>query len=34
MQNNEFKIVRIKNRICYYFDDIMKLEFNLVLIIF
>ena len=34
MQNNEFKIVRIKNRICYCFDDIIKLEFNLVLIIF
>ena len=29
MENNEFK-VRIKNRTCYYFDDIIKLEdFNL-----
>ena len=24
MENNEFKIVRIKNRTCYYFDDIIK----------
>ena len=26
MENNEFKNVRIKNRTCYYFDDIIKLE--------
>ena len=26
MQNNELKKVRIKNRTCYYFDDIIKLE--------
>ena len=26
MENNEFKEVRIKNRTCYYFDDIFKLE--------
>ena len=26
MENNEFKKVRIKNRTCYYFDDIIKLE--------
>ena len=25
MENNEFKKVRIKNRTCYYFDDIIKL---------
>ena len=25
-ENNEFKKVRIKNRTCYYFDDIIKLE--------
>ena len=29
MENNEFKKVRIKNRMCYYFDDIIKLgDFN------
>ena len=26
MENNEFKKVRIKNRTCYYFDGIIKLE--------
>ena len=26
MENNEFKKVRIKNRTCYYFDDLIKLE--------
>ena len=26
MENNEFKKVRIKNRTCYYFSDIIKLE--------
>ena len=26
MENNEFKEVRIKNRTCYYFDVIIKLE--------
>ena len=26
MENTEFKKVRIKNRTCYYFDDIIKLE--------
>ena len=26
MENNEFEKVRIKNRTCYYFDDIIKLE--------
>ena len=26
MGNNEFKTVRIKNSMCYYFDDIIKLE--------
>ena len=26
MENNEFKKVPIKNRTCYYFDDIIKLE--------
>ena len=26
MENNEFKKVSIKNRTCYYFDDIIKLE--------
>ena len=26
MENSEFKKVRIKNRTCYYFDDIIKLE--------
>ena len=25
MENNEFEKVRIKNRTCYYFDDIIKL---------
>ena len=25
-ENSEFKKVRIKNRTCYYFDDIIKLE--------
>ena len=25
MENNEFLKVRIKNRTCYYFDDIIKL---------
>ena len=25
-ENNEFKKVRVKNRTCYYFDDIIKLE--------
>ena len=35
MENNEFKKVRIKNRTCYYFDDIIKLEdFNLDNILF
>ena len=30
MENNELKKVHIKNRVCYYFDDITKLEdFNL-----
>ena len=30
MENNELKKVHIKNRICHYFDDIIKLEdFNL-----
>ena len=30
MENNKFKNVRIKNRTCYYFDDIIKREdFNL-----
>ena len=30
MENNELKNVRIKNRTCYYFDDMIKLEdFNL-----
>ena len=36
MENNEFE-VRIKNRTCYYFDDIIKLEdfdFNDILIYF
>ena len=27
MGNNEFKRVRIKNRTCYCFDDIIKLEY-------
>ena len=26
MQNNEFRKVRIKNRTCYYLDDIIKSE--------
>ena len=26
MENNELKKVCIKNRTCYYFDDIIKLE--------
>ena len=26
MENDEFKKVRIKNRTCYYFDDIIKFE--------
>ena len=26
MKNNKFNKVRIKNRMCYYFDDIIKLE--------
>ena len=26
MKNNEFRKVRIKNCMCYYFDDIIKLE--------
>ena len=26
MENNEFKKFRIKNRTCYYFDGIIKLE--------
>ena len=26
MQNNEFKKVHIKNRTCYFVDDIIKLE--------
>ena len=26
MENNELKKVRIKNRACYYFDDIIRLE--------
>ena len=26
MENNEFKKVRIKNRTCSYFDDIIRLE--------
>ena len=30
MENNEFQKVRIKNRTCYYFNDLIKLEdFNL-----
>ena len=35
MENNKLKKVRIKNRTCYYFDDITELEdfdFNNVLI--
>ena len=26
MENNELKKIRIKNRTCYYFDDIIKIE--------
>ena len=26
MENNEFYKVRIKNRTCYYFTDVIKLE--------
>ena len=26
MENNELKKARIKNRTCYYFDDIIKTE--------
>ena len=26
MENNEFKIVSIKNRTCFYLDDIIKFE--------
>ena len=26
MENNEFQKVRIKNRTCYYFNNIIKLE--------
>ena len=26
MENNEFKKVYIKNRTCYYFDDIIKIK--------
>ena len=26
MENNEFEEVRIKNRTCYYFNGIIKLE--------
>ena len=26
MENNEFKTIRIKIRMCYYFDDIIKLK--------
>ena len=26
MENNEIKEVRIKNRTCYFFDDVIKLE--------
>ena len=35
MENNKYKKVRIKNRTCYYFDDIIKVEdfeFNNILI--
>ena len=35
MENNEFKKACIKNRTCYYFDDIIKSEdfdFNNILI--
>ena len=26
MENNEFSKIRIKNRTCYYFNDIIKIE--------
>ena len=26
MENNELKKIRIKNRTCYYFDNIIKIE--------
>ena len=26
MENNELKKVSVKNRACYYFDDIIKIE--------
>ena len=29
MENNEFKKVRIKSCKCYYFDNIIKLDFDL-----
>ena len=29
MENNEFKKVHIKNRTCYYFDEIIKPDFDL-----
>ena len=35
MENNVYKNVRIKNRTCYYFDDIIKVkdfDFNNILI--
>ena len=35
MRNNEFNKVRIKNRTCYYFDDITKFEdfgFDLIIL--
>ena len=35
MENNEFQIVRVKNRTCYYFDNMIKLEdfhFEIILI--
>ena len=28
MENNEFKKVRIKNRTCYYLDDIIKFDID------
>ena len=31
MKNNDFKKVRIKNRTCYYFDDVLLLEFMIEL---
>ena len=32
MENNEFKKVSIKNRTCYYIDDIIKFEgFDLII---